>query len=94
MAPLGVGWGKVSLFSDFIRGNPRYAEEKYIKRVHCISFVLISEVDVWREHIFPYVIFVILNYTFCLRIKALRSLGSESKFGKSPTSDISRIVRE
>ena len=52
-----VGVGKVSLFSDFIGGRPTYyVEEKYIKRVNCISYVLISGVCVRREHIFPYVI--------------------------------------
>ena len=78
VAPLELGWGKsvCSLISS--DADPRHAEEKYIKRIHCISYVLISGVCVRRELIFPYVISVIIIYIcLCLRRKALHSLGSE-----------------
>ena len=78
VAPLKMGWGKsvCSLISK--EADPRFPDEKYINRVHCISYVLISGVCVRRELIFPYVIFVIFKYIrFCLRRKALHSLGSE-----------------
>ena len=40
--------GKVSLFSDFIGGRPTVCRGEIYKRVHCISYVLISGVCVGR----------------------------------------------
>ena len=76
-----VGAGKVSLFSDLIEDRPRSVRgEILIKCVHCMSYVLLSGVCVRRGLIFPYVIIIIvINIRFCLRRKALRSLGREGK---------------
>ena len=76
-----VGVRKLSLFSDIIGGRPTVCKGELYKACSlykCISYVLISGVCVRRELIFPYVIFVIFKcICFCLRRKALHSLGSE-----------------
>ena len=57
-----VGAGKVSLCSDFIGDRPALVRgDISIKRVHCVSYVLVSGVCVRRELIFPYVSIVIIK---------------------------------
>ena len=58
--------GKVSLFSDFTRGRPTAGLlEIYIKHVHFISYVLMSGVCVWIEHIYLQVIlYYLIVYVF------------------------------
>ena len=75
------GAGKVSLFSDLIGDRPTSVRgEILIKRVHCVSYVLLSGVCVRRGLAFPYVIIIIIiMICSCLRRKALRSLGREGK---------------
>ena len=57
-----VGAGKVSLCSDFIGDRPTLVRGNIsIKRVHCVSYVLVSGVCVRRELVFLYVSIVIIN---------------------------------
>ena len=76
-----VGAGKVSLFSDLIGDRPTSViGEILIKRVYCVSYVLLSEVCVRRGIAFPYVIIIIImKIHSCLRRKALSSLVREGK---------------
>ena len=86
-----VGVITVSLFSDFV-GDRRSVEDKYIKRVHCVSYVLISGVCMRRGHIFPYVIFVIIKNIYVFAFVE-RSCAVSGVSGSS-TSDSCRIVRD
>ena len=76
-----VGVGKVSLFSDLIEDRPTSVRgEILIKRVHCVSYVLLPGVYVRRGLAFSYVIIIIIiKIRSCLRRKALRSFGREGK---------------
>ena len=48
-----VGAGKVSLFSDLVGDRPTSVRgDIFIKRVHCVSYVLVSGVCVWRGLVF------------------------------------------
>ena len=81
-----VGAGRISLCSDLIEDRPTSVRgEILIKRVHCVSCVLLSGVYVRRGLAFLYVINVIvIKIRFCRRRKALRSLwrGREPDFGE------------
>ena len=83
---------KVSLFSDFIRGRPTAcSRDIYIKRVHSISYVLISEVCVWIEHIYLHVIlYYLIAYVFVFVERSCAVSGVSYSSG----SCLSRIIRE
>ena len=54
--------GKVSLCFDCMGDRPTLVRgDISIKRVHCVSYVLVSGVCVRRELVFPYVSIVIIN---------------------------------
>ena len=56
-----VGAGKVSLCSDLIGDIPTLVRGNiFIKRVHCVSYVLVLGVCVRRGLVFPYVIIIIV----------------------------------
>ena len=95
-----VGAGKISLFEDLIEDRHTSVRgEILIKRVHCVSYVLLSGVYGRRGLAFPYVIIIIIiKIRSCPcavsgeREARLRRVAERS--GRGPASDSCQIVRE